>query len=129
METFYLPYESAIGRISLFPSFEASLGISHDVFMPIEERGKGLGTKAHEYRLGVAKYLGLNYVLCTVRETNTAQIKILKKFGWQPLYKMQTYCAKVILFIKDLKDVKEIPHPTFKPLLLKEKRNNQIEHQ
>lgn len=121
MKNFKLPIKDVRGEISLFPGFEASLGISHSVYVPLKDCGKGLGTKAHAYRLGVAKYLGFKNLICTVRISNIAQIKILNKFGWKELHRLGTYCNTVILYLKDLSDVEPIAIEGYTPNFLREK--------
>ena len=118
---FDLPFDGVEGKLVIFPNFEASLGISHSVFVPFDKRNKGLGSKAHAYRLGVAKYLGFKNLICTAKVHNEAQIKILKKFGWLEVFRFGTYCSEVILFVKNLDNVSPIPIEKYPQNRLREK--------
>lgn len=59
--------------------------ISNHSLIKKEKRGQGLGTVEHRYRLLHIKELGYDYAICTVKSTNTAQIKILDRAGWTRL--------------------------------------------
>lgn len=76
--------DGVCGEISTLPG-NSNVAVSHAVFVPASMRGKGLGTKAQEKRLELMKNLGYDYVLCTVRQDNSAQIHVLLKFGWREL--------------------------------------------
>jgi len=67
-----------------FPSCHP-LGISHEVSIPKELRGSGVGTRFHELRLREALDSGYKYLLCTVRSDNPPQLAIMKKFYWKEL--------------------------------------------
>lgn len=56
--------------------------ISYGVNIQEGLRGRGIGQKAHVERLNRFRGDGYNYVLCTVRRDNDAQLHILKKHGW-----------------------------------------------
>ena len=71
-----------IGEIENLPGC-SQFAVFHSVFVPPEERGKGLGTKAHEERLEEARKLGYQVAVCTALETNSAQIAILQNYGWE----------------------------------------------
>lgn len=58
---------------------------SSDVVVPLELRGKRLGTEAHRHRLLFAAYLGCSQLFCLVQRDNTPQVRILSKFGWESL--------------------------------------------
>lgn len=91
-------YLGVKGKISLFPEFCRSLGMSHAVYIHPLNRGKGLGTKAHADRIEKAKLEGFRYLICSVRNNNKAQLKILRKFGWKELTEFNTYCYSVTLY-------------------------------
>lgn len=95
-------YEGVTGLLEVFPGFCHSLGISYNVVVPLDKRNQGLGTKAHEERLREAKRLGYRYLLCSVRNDNKAQHKIMSKFGWARLAEFNTSCHSVTLFGKSL---------------------------
>lgn len=59
--------------------------VSNHAFIYPSARGKGLGTLNHEKRLQRMKDMGYDLALCTVRVGNVAQIRILKKMGWEKL--------------------------------------------
>lgn len=57
--------------------------VSHGAFMLQEHRSKGLALPEHLLALEKAKELNYDYALCTVREDNTPQHKVLEKAGWK----------------------------------------------
>jgi hypothetical protein len=65
-----------------------------------EERGQ----EAHHFRIKKARFLGYDYMLCTVVSTNTIQIHILDKNGWKELDRFISRKTEntVILFGKKL---------------------------
>lgn len=74
-------------------------------------RGKGHGTSAHEERIIEAIRLGYDVAICTVVSTNTAEIAILKKFGWRQV--AEFYSSKtdndVQLWFINLKNFNNVP--------------------
>lgn len=56
--------------------------ISHSVFLPKAQRGKGKGFAAHGSRLNYIRELGYDLVICTVDMSNHVQVKILELYGW-----------------------------------------------
>lgn len=100
-----LNYCGVTSVIEHFPAVACSLGIFHSVVVPWSARGKGLGTRAHEHRLKVAKAQGFKYVLCSVRKDNEIQRKILAKFNWKELDSTDTYCHNISMFGRDLSDI------------------------
>lgn len=48
-------------------------------------RGKGYGKYKHKERLDILKYLGYDYVLCTVDAANAREVKILESNKWTHL--------------------------------------------
>lgn len=59
--------------------------VSNHSFIAKERRGKGLGDQVHKERLAYIETLGYDYVICTVKEENIPQIKILEKNNWRHL--------------------------------------------
>lgn len=59
--------------------------ISHGVFIFESHRGKGAGSWAHQERLQRWKKEGHVFALCTVREDNAVQRRILEKNSWAKL--------------------------------------------
>lgn len=61
--------------------------VSNHSFIEKDKRGQGLGTSDHKHRLMHIKEVGYDYAICTVREDNLPQLKILARFGWKQLDK------------------------------------------
>lgn len=82
------------------------VGISHALEIKPEYRNKGYGTQAHKDRLDIARSLGYQILLCTIRSTNKAQVKILRKYGWKIVKEFSNIRANrsVTLYYKDLHD-------------------------
>jgi RimJ/RimL family protein N-acetyltransferase len=59
--------------------------VSHNSVIYKEHRGLGHGTRANKFRIEKAKFLGYDYILCTVDGSNEAQLRILKNNGWKKL--------------------------------------------
>ncbi len=80
-------YETNCGgfyELNPFPGCN-QIVISNHSFVPKEARGKGLGSREHSDRLKKIESLGYDYALCTVKEENIAQIKILENNLWKHL--------------------------------------------
>lgn len=72
-----------VGFSVLTPVFDSSdVGFSVGSIIFTKFQGKGYGTDKHVKTLAVAEALGLKTLLCTVNNSNTPQLKILKRFGW-----------------------------------------------
>jgi hypothetical protein len=56
--------------------------VSHAVFIPKKDRGKGAGITAGWERIALAADLGYDLMLCTVVASNVVQQKVLAKCGW-----------------------------------------------
>lgn len=54
-------------------------------------RGKGLGQELHRLRIEIARKGEAAAMLCTVHQSNQAQIHILQKFDWQLTYVPSDY--------------------------------------
>jgi len=74
-------HSGVIGEITSLPG-SSQVCIFHDVFVPPELRGHGLGKAAHVERLEEAKRLGYQLVICTVVVGNEPQEYILLHNGW-----------------------------------------------
>lgn len=73
------------GELTTMPGC-SQVGISHAVFVPEAERGKGKATEANKRRLVHMKYdYGYDYALCTVDLSNHAQLVVLAKNKWRQL--------------------------------------------
>lgn len=57
--------------------------VSQHAFIYPNYRGKGLGQAQHFKRLKIARDLGYNFIICTVRIGNEAEMKILDNNGWK----------------------------------------------
>ena len=79
-------YGTKVGFFELnpFPGCN-QIVVSNHSFIRKNLRGNGLGSTEHGNRLSLIKELGYNYSLCTVKDCNVPQIKILEKFGWKLL--------------------------------------------
>ena len=65
--------------------------ISHGVFTEVSQRNKGYGKKDHASRLGTMRALMYDCAICTVDETNAAEIHILVSNGW---HKVHTFTSR-----------------------------------
>lgn len=73
------------GEIDTLPGC-TQVAVSHSVFAPVNQRGKGKGREAMHLRLGMIYHdLGYDYVLCTVDSANERQKHILIQHGWRKL--------------------------------------------
>lgn len=63
----------------------SGVAISHNVYVKLQYRGKGIGTLMHRDRLVIASENGYSYLLATVNDDNVSELAILKKHGWQRL--------------------------------------------
>lgn len=71
------------------------------VYEPLK---KGLGTLLNEMRIVMAKKGGFGVLLCTDRELNTPQRKILAKNGWKDVFQFKNPRSQnvVNISVKDL---------------------------
>lgn len=77
--------EGTYGEIDTLPGC-TQVAVSHAVFVPITNRGKGAGKAAQAARLSVLKEgLGYDYAVCTVDLANARQLHILEEAGWKHL--------------------------------------------
>lgn len=73
--------------------------ISNHSWVHPKHRGQGLGHKEHQARLTEIERLGYDYILCTCKESNIAQIKILEKHGWTYLSKFKNRETENTVFL------------------------------
>lgn len=59
--------------------------VSNHAFIYPEHRGKGHGHDNHTLRIERAKFLGYDYLICTVKADNAAELSILKKNNFKEL--------------------------------------------
>lgn len=74
-------FTSAFGHYELNP-FPGSNQITVKNHAFVNIKGQGNGSKQHFESNEKAAELGYDYMLCTVREDNVAQIHILTAHGW-----------------------------------------------
>lgn len=83
-EGFFINYKGVTSTVTKMPG-TCGLYFSSDVLVPEEERGKGLGKEAHRHRLLFLSMVNCSRVFCLVQRTNTPQLRILSKNGWENL--------------------------------------------
>lgn len=77
--------DQVFGEIDSLPGC-SQVAVSHSVFVPIGQRGRGHATRANDRRLHLMREeLGYDYALCTVDESNTAQVRVMASNGWSEL--------------------------------------------
>lgn len=77
--------DGVVGEISSMPGC-SQIAISHSVFLPESERGKGKGVAANRKRQElVFGELSYDLMLCTVQTGNYAQLEVMRKNGWYRL--------------------------------------------
>lgn len=76
--------ENGFYELNPFPGCN-QIVVSNHAFIYPEVRSKGLGTHYNGIRVKQAKFLGYNYLMCTVISTNYPQLKIMKKNGFKEL--------------------------------------------
>ena len=71
-------------EINSFPGCP-QIAVSNHAFINPKHRNRGFGKVFHAQRLVQIKELGFDYTLCTVKQDNVFQKKILTRFGWKYL--------------------------------------------
>lgn len=104
-EGYKLSFKGVKSEVTYFPEINYSLAISSKVYVNYADRDKGLGTAAHEHRLRFCRWVGIKYLLCSVRRDNAAQHKIMEKFKWNRLDETDTYCHNIVMYGRDLSDI------------------------
>jgi L-amino acid N-acyltransferase YncA len=76
--------EAGYCELNSFPGCNQII-VSNHAFIYHDKRGKGLGNQNHELRIERAKFLGYDYLLCTVKSNNLPELAILKKNNFKEL--------------------------------------------
>jgi len=76
--------ENGFYELNPFPGCNQIVVSNHSLVYK-NKRGNGAGTREHTLRLEKIKFLGYDYVICTVKSDNIPQIKILKSHQWKLL--------------------------------------------
>ena len=69
------------GELTTLPGC-SQVVVSHSVFVPLSERGKGKGKSSNLARQQACRVLGYDLMVCTVDLNNLFQIKCLESNGW-----------------------------------------------
>lgn len=102
-----IPEVGVVGHFDLEPMPRCpKVAISHSLEINSEHRGKGFGRLAMEQRLQLAKSLGFQVIICTVREGNTAQERIMSRFNFRRItfFDNPTTDHRVGLWYKNIND-------------------------
>lgn len=76
--------ENGYCELNPFPG-NSQIVVSNHAFIYPEKRGKGKGNDNHKLRMERAKFLGYDYIICTVKSDNKAELAILSKNGFKEL--------------------------------------------
>lgn len=78
--------------------------ISHNSFISLNYRNKGLQTILNKMRQEIVKYYGYTGIICTDIETNIPQRRVLYKNKWKDIYNVVNKRTnnKVFISIKEL---------------------------
>lgn len=76
--------ENGYCELNPFPGC-SQIVVSNHAFIYPDKRRKGLGSLNHELRVNRAKFMGYDYILCTVKADNVAELAILKKYNFKEL--------------------------------------------
>jgi L-amino acid N-acyltransferase YncA len=84
----------------------SQIAVSNHATVFEKHRGKGHGHKNHNLRIERAKILGFDYLMCTVKASNAAQLSIMKKGGFRELDRFYNSESEheVIIFGKKLRE-------------------------
>lgn len=75
-------FKGVFGELTTLPGC-SQVVVSHGVYTPKYRRGKGFGTAALAERIEYASLeLGYDYMLCTVREDNISEQRVLGSKGF-----------------------------------------------
>ena len=96
--------ENGYCELNSFPG-NSQIVVSNHAFIYPEKRGKGFGSENHKLRRERAAFLGYDYMICTVKSTNSPELFILAKEGFKELDRfVNTNTGNVnIIFGKSLK--------------------------
>lgn len=91
--------DGVYGEIDSLPGC-TQVAVSHAVFLPPKERGKGKGTAANAKRLiMMQEELGYDYALCTVSADNHIQRELLQANHWMSLSSFYSRKTGHLVFI------------------------------
>lgn len=76
--------ENGYCELNPFPG-NSQIVVSNHAFIYHSKRGKGLGNDNHKLRVERATFLGFDYLICTVKSDNKAELAILKKNNFKEL--------------------------------------------
>lgn len=76
--------ENGYCELNSFPG-NSQIVVSNHAFIYPHKRGIGAGHKNHELRVERATFLGFDYIICTVKSDNKAELAILAKHGFKEL--------------------------------------------
>lgn len=79
------PSQHGYYEFNQFPGC-AQLIVSNHAFITKDQRGKGFGQKQQLAKLEFAAQLGYNCIICTVKQSNVAEKRILSKNGWKHVH-------------------------------------------
>lgn len=71
-------------ELSSFPGCSQVVVSNHAYIYP-KHRGKGRGRHNHQLRVERATIMGYDYIICTVKASNTPELMILRKEGFKEL--------------------------------------------
>ncbi len=96
--------ENGYCELNSFPGCN-QIVVSNHAFIYPEKRGKGLGNENHKLRVERAKFMGYDYLLCTVKADNHRELSILNKNNFKELDEfLNTETGNLVkLFGKNLK--------------------------
>ena len=92
-------------EINAFPGC-ASMCVFNHVYLKPEYRGLGLGKAAHKQRLEMARDLGYDCAICTVKSDNMVETTVLIRAKWKfarHFYNHET-ANMVSIYTRDLHD-------------------------
>lgn len=97
--------EGGVGYATIdpLPGDTSDIAFIHGVYIPANERRKGIGDLQHKERLAFLKEGGFQFALCTVNNQNEAEVRIVEKNGWEKIKELP-YNS---IWIKDLRDAEE----------------------
>jgi len=58
------------------------IAVSHNMWITMTQRNRGIATALRKFKDWVCYEAGIKLVMCTVSSINAAQLKIMKKDGW-----------------------------------------------
>lgn len=98
----------AMFSLSYLPG-NGCIAVSHDLWITAQQRERGIATALRKFKDWVCYEAGIKLVMCTVNSDNTAQLKIMKKDGWDQCAKYEDRNRSIIVYVK-------VPKNPFKEL-------------